>query len=82
MLESHEAIDAKLMEVGNHAGATHEELRRFTDAALAGGVPEVSLSDGAMAAMIGKPQPPAPSSPPAGRSDHSGCPLPSAAHCS
>ena len=53
MVEAHEAIDARLMEVGNHAGATHEELRRFTDAALAGGKPEVSLRDGAMAAMIG-----------------------------
>jgi len=52
-------IDAKMLEVGNHAGATFEELRRFSVAALGyrqsivGGAAEVSLEDGAKAVLMG-----------------------------
>jgi len=55
LTEEHIAVDPKLLEAGNHAGATYEELRRFTHAALNGGDAEVlvSLADGAMAVLMG-----------------------------
>ena len=52
--EEHVAADAALLEAGAHCGATHEELVRFTQAALhAGQPPEVSVSDGTKAVLLG-----------------------------
>jgi len=53
LTEEHIPIDPQLLEAGNHAGATFEELQRFTTAALGGGEAEVSLTDGAMAVLMG-----------------------------
>ena len=53
LFESHEQIDSRLMDAGNHAGATYYELERFTTAALEGLPPDVSLRDGSMAVMMG-----------------------------
>ena len=51
--EAHIGVAAELLQAGNHAGATHEELRRFTDAALDGRPPDVTLSDGTKAVLMG-----------------------------
>ena len=52
--EEHVAADETLLEAGAHCGATHEELVRFTEAALRGGAePEVSLDDGTKAVLMG-----------------------------
>lgn len=51
--EEHVGVDARLLEAGNHAGATYEELRLFTEKAMEGGGAEVSLHDGSMAVMMG-----------------------------
>ena len=51
--EEHIGVNAALLEAGNHAGATFEELVAFTRAVRSGSAPEVSLRDGAMAALMG-----------------------------
>ncbi|KAL1530937.1 hypothetical protein AB1Y20_001828 [Prymnesium parvum] len=51
--EAHEAVDRALLEAGNHAGATYVELSRFVHAAQHGLPAEVSVADGALAALMG-----------------------------
>ena len=42
-----------MLEAGNHCGATYDELRAFTDAALEQGSPAVTLADGSKAVLLG-----------------------------
>ncbi len=54
LLEEHVAVAPELLLAGNHAGATFEELVRFTRAALAGSpTAEVSVRDGSLAVLMG-----------------------------
>ena len=53
LLESHEGVDAKLMEAGNHCGATYEEIAAFARAALDSKAPTVTLHDGTRAVLMG-----------------------------
>ena len=46
-------VDARLLEAGNHCGATYEEVRAFADAALQQKPPTVSLADGSKAVLLG-----------------------------
>ena len=53
LIESHEGVDAKLLEAGNHCGATYEEVRAFADAALQAQPAAVTLADGSKAVLLG-----------------------------
>lgn len=53
LVEAHEAVDARLLEAGNHGGATYEELAHFASAIRGEAEAEVSLADGSLAAMMG-----------------------------
>ena len=53
LIETHEGVDAKLLEAGNHCGATYEEVRAFADAVLQTRDPTVTLSDGSKAVLLG-----------------------------
>ena len=47
------AIDPDVAHVGFHFGASYVECRRFVDAVLAGGAPEVTVEDGLWSVVIG-----------------------------
>jgi myo-inositol 2-dehydrogenase/D-chiro-inositol 1-dehydrogenase len=51
--EEHVGVEARLLEAGNHCGATYEEVNAFADAALQGRPPTVTLSDGSKAVLMG-----------------------------
>ena len=51
--EEHIGVDARLLEAGNHAGATHAQLSAFARAALSGDAAAVPLSDGSKAVLLG-----------------------------
>lgn len=53
LLESHVGVDARLLEAGNHCGATYEEVRAFATAALTRQAPAVTLNDGSKAVLMG-----------------------------
>ena len=53
LIEAHEGVDARLLEAGNHCGATYEEVKAFAGAALAARPPTVTLSDGSKAVLLG-----------------------------
>ena len=44
---------ARLLEAGNHCGATYEEVKAFADAALGALPPTVTLGDGSKAVLLG-----------------------------
>jgi len=53
LLEAHEGVAARLLEAGNHCGATYEEVNAFADAALGALPPTVTLEDGSKAVLLG-----------------------------
>ena len=53
LIEAHESVDARLLEAGNHCGATYEEVQAFADAALGARPPTVTLNDGSKAVLLG-----------------------------
>ena len=53
LIEAHEGVDARLLEAGNHCGATYEEVKAFAGAALAARPPTDTLSDGSKAVLLG-----------------------------
>lgn len=53
LIESHESVDARLLEAGNHMGATYEEVQAFANAALGQQPPAVTLADGSKAVLLG-----------------------------
>lgn len=53
LLEAHIGVEARLLEAGNHCGATYVEVSRFAAAALAQAPPEVTLRDGSKAVLMG-----------------------------
>jgi len=53
LIEAHEGVEARLLEAGNHCGATYEEVSAFADAALGALPPTVTLADGSKAVLLG-----------------------------
>jgi len=53
LLEAHEGVDARLLEAGNHCGATYEEVQAFANAAQHQLEPAVTLTDGTQAVLLG-----------------------------
>lgn len=51
--EEHIGVAARLLEAGNHCGATYEEVRAFADAVREQRAPTVSLNDGSKAVLMG-----------------------------
>lgn len=53
LIEAHEGVDKRLLEAGNHCGATYFEVAAFADAVAAKREPTVSLNDGTRAVLMG-----------------------------
>jgi len=53
LIEAHVGVDKKLLDAGNHCGATFFEVSAFAKAALAEQPPQVSLNDGSKAVLMG-----------------------------
>ena len=53
LTEAHVGVEARLLEAGNHCGATYEEVKAFADAALGALPPTVTLGDGSKAVLLG-----------------------------
>ena len=53
LVEEHVGVDKRLLEAGNHCGATYFEVSAFAKAALTQQEPTVTLADGSIAVLMG-----------------------------